>query len=526
MTNTAPAIDSGTVETFRQVSGRIAEGLAYLGPEIALAVTTCALLLWDLFLPREKTRRTGYLALAGTAVALILVLLNYGESRMIFPLHDGDGNVTGSMMSVDSFGAFFKIVTLVGTIVVIVLSLGYEKFGSRRMGEYYSYIVAGVLGMCFMASATHLLMMFLSIELVSLASYVLVGYVKERRDGSEAALKYVIYGSVSAAVMLYGISLLYGLAGTGDIAAVTRLVATSANEKTIALAFFLTFAGFAYKISAFPMQFWTPDVYEGAPTPVTAYLAVTSKAAGFAVFLRFVAAVGPGQSFTFESAGVSEAVTLDWALVLGVIAALTMSFGNLAALFQRNVKRLLAYSSIAHAGYALMGVAALRAAFAPGAQAVAFYLVVYLFMNLGAFAVVMALERALGTEEIEGYRGLGRRNPLIAGLMTVFLIALIGLPPTAGFVGKLQLFASAIGENLVWLVVVAAVNTAVSVYYYARIIKVMYLDAAEDAAPLAVPGRSIALIAAMAVPVIVLGIFFSGLLDETRSLVLLGVAGR
>jgi NADH-quinone oxidoreductase subunit N len=274
------------------------------------------------------------------------------------------------------------------------------------------------------------------------------------------------------------------------------------------------------------MQFWTPDVYEGAPTPVTAYLAVTSKAAGFAIFLRFVAATGPGRAFTFESGGVSQSITLDWPLVIGAIAALTMSFGNLAALFQRNVKRLLAYSSIAHAGYVLMGIAALQARSSPGAPAVAFYMVVYLFMNLGAFAVVMALDKALRTEDIEGYRGLGARSPLVASLMTVFLVALIGLPPTAGFVGKMQLFGSAIETNLVWLAVIAGINTAISVYYYARIIKVMWLDASDDATPLGIPGRSVALIALMAVPVLVLGIFFSGLLDETRALVLLGLGGR
>ena len=515
-----------TVDTFRQVSARISESLAYLGPEIALSVTVCALLLLDLFVPREKTKWTGYLALAGTVLAALLVVPLYGTTRPIFPLHDASGAVVGSMMSVDSFGCFFKLVTLVGTAVVVVMSLGYEKFGTRRMGEYYSYIVAGVLGMCFMASATHLLMMFLAIELVSLASYVLVGYLKENREGSEAALKYVIYGSVSAAVMLYGISLLYGLAGTGDIGAVTKLLATSVDSKAIALAFFLVFAGFAYKISAFPMQFWTPDVYEGAPTPVTAYLAVTSKAAGFAIFLRFVAAIGPGRSFTFAAAGGEQAITLDWPLVIGAIAALTMTFGNLAALFQRNVKRLLAYSSIAHAGYALMGVASLRATTSPGAQSVAFYLVVYLFMNLGAFAVVIALDKVLRTEEIDGYRGLARRNPLLAGLMTVFLVALIGLPPTAGFIGKMQLFVSAIDTNLTWLAVIAGVNTAISVYYYARIIKVMYLDESDDATPLGIPSRSLALIVLMAVPVLVLGVFFGGLLEETRSLVLLGFAGR
>lgn len=525
MTN-APQATPETVETFRAVSARIAESLAYLGPEIVLAVTACALLLLDLVVPRSKTRWTGYLALGGTILALLLVIPLYGESRPLFPLHDAAGKVTGSMLAIDSFGNFFKLVTLVGSAVVIVMSLGYEKFGSRRMGEYYSYIVAGVLGMCFMASATHLLLMFLSLELVSLASYVLVGYMKEKREGSEAALKYVIYGSVSAAVMLYGISLLYGLAGTGDIGAVTKLLATSADTKAIALAFFLVFAGFAYKISAFPMQFWTPDVYEGAPTPVTAYLAVTSKAAGFAIFLRFVAETGPGQAFTYTASGVEHALTLDWPLILGAIAALTMTFGNLAALFQKNVKRLLAYSSIAHAGYALMGVASLRAASSPGAQAVAFYLVVYLFMNLGAFAVVIALDKVLKTEEIDGYRGLAKRNPLLAGLMTVFLVALIGLPPTAGFIGKMQLFVSAIDTNLVWLAVIAGLNTAVSVYYYARIIKCMYLDASDDATPLGIPGRSLALIVLMAIPVLVLGIFFGGLVEETRNLVLLGFAGR
>jgi NADH-quinone oxidoreductase subunit N len=304
------------------------------------------------------------------------------------------------------------------------------------------------------------------------------------------------------------------MTGSLAISSLAETGARLATDAGFAIAILLVLAGLAYKMAAVPMHFWVPDVYQGAPTSVTAFLSVSSKAAGFAVFLRFMAALVPGREGL-------EALFLDWKSIVAVASALTMTVGNLAALFQTNIKRMLGYSSIAHAGYLLMGVAALDASNYAGFKAVAFYLVVYLFTNLGAFAVVVLVSNHIGTEEIEGYRGLGSRMKLPAFAMAVFFFSLIGMPPTAGFTGKFLLFRAAIDENLYWLAMFGGVNTAVSVYYYFRVLKAMYLDGGEVAACPASPLAGRVLVALLAIPVFYL-FFFGSLASWTQSLAFVG----
>jgi NADH-quinone oxidoreductase subunit N len=346
---------------------------------------------------------------------------------------------------------------------------------------------------------------------VSYVSYVLVGYVKEDRRASEAGLKYVLYGSVSSGAMIFGLSILYGLTGELNLIQVgERLSTMQGVGPAVLVASFLILAGIGYKIAAVPFHFWCPDVYEGAATPMTAFLSVAPKAAGFAMLGRF----------TYHMFGQGGAlVAIDWPLILAVVATLTMTLGNLVALQQTNVKRLLAYSSIAHAGYLLMGLASVNRETGTlserGLFGVLFYLAVYVFMNLGAFAVVIALRERVGNEEnIEDYRGLGLRAPILGVTMAIFLFSLTGLPPFAGFVGKFFLFAAVIDAKLYWLAVVGIVNSVISLYYYARILRAMFLQKIDDeeaARPFALARSHSAILVLLAAPTLLLGIFWAPL---------------
>jgi len=495
-------------EFVQQVKGNLGGFL----PEVVLVVTMIVVLLLDLVLRKEKSAWTVVPAALGIAVAALLVLRIFrGPERELF----------SGMIVLDRFSSFFKLFFLGGTLVVLGMSAIYRNFRGLRMGEYYGILLGSLVGMFLMASATDLLMFYLALELVSIASYILVVYLRQSRVGAEAGMKYVIYGSVASGFMIYGISLFYGMTGTTSISGITKFLAEGTNVYAVAVASLLMLAGFGYKMASFPMHFWCPDVYEGAPTPITAFLSVTSKAAGFAMFIRFLFAVNPffGEGFL---PAIGDSIQINWVSLLALISALTMTFGNLAALFQNNVKRLLAYSSIAHAGYMLMGVTALNWEGFEGFKAVAFYMVAYLFMNLGAFTIVVLIKNETRSEEIADYKGMIRRSPFLAVMFCVFLFALIGMPPTAGFTGKLQLFMAAINQELIWLAVVAALNTAVSVYYYARIVKVMCLEEAADTHPLAVSPFGMALVLAMVIPTIYLGVSFNWLAEQTQTLTVFG----
>lgn len=471
------------------------ESLLYFTPEILLVVFAAAVIILDLVMKNRESIAVAYLSLVGVvcvfgAVLFTHALLGDNESISLFL----------GMIRLDRFAIFFKIILLLATAATILFSLRSEELDARLKGEYYALLLAVTLGMFLMASSTNLLMIFISLETVSLTSYILAGFLTHSPRSSEAAFKYITYGAVASGTMLFGLSLLFGMTGTGDLGQISVKLTEMFNTGDVyplAVLVSITFilAGVGYKIASVPFHMWSPDVYEGAPIPITAFLSVASKSAGFALFIRFFYS-GFGSSEVMQS--------VDWTLMLAIVSALTMTVGNLAALPQRNVKRLLAYSSIAHGGYLLMGGVLLTA---EGIGAILFYLVVYLFMNLGAFYVVVLIAGEVGSEMIDGYRGLSSRAPLVAGAMAIFLFSLTGIPPFAGFFGKWVLFTAVIDKGLYWLAFVGLLNSVVSLYYYARIVKAMYLESAEEAEtePVAFSTGTFALLSVFVVPTVLIG---------------------
>jgi len=376
------------------------------------------------------------------------------------------------MIVLDNFSLFFKVIPLVATLLVIWISFGCREIREIHLGEYYAILLTSSLGMFFMASSSNLLMAYLSLELVSLTSYILTGSLPRNRRSSEAALKYLIYGGVASGTMIYGMSWVFGITGSLDYARISEVLAhAQVNRLSLFIAFVLILAGFGYKVVFVPFHMWSPDVYQGAPTPITAFLSVGSNAAGVAIMIRFffpaVSRLGDQGNWLFLTG-------VEWPHFLLFLSMVTMTVGNLCALNQQNVKRLLAYSGIAHAGYILMGLVVLNN---EGLKAMLLYIVVYLIMNVGAFLVVVIVANATGREDIEGYRGLAWRGAAIPAVcMAIFLFSLTGLPPLAGFVGKFFLFAAAIREEFYFLAVVAIINSVISLYYYAGIVKTMFMD--------------------------------------------------
>lgn len=496
-------------ETFSDIVSSITGDMGQIMPEIILSLGVVLVLMMDLFGSREKTQRIGYVTL-GVLFAALMSLLVSGPPEGSQPVFRG-------MLVADGFGHFFQLLLLVGSIICIPMVMMHRAFNGIRMGEFYALLLGSLVGMFLMVRADNLLMVYLGIEFASLTCYLLTCYIKSDRKAAEGALKYVVYGSVASGMMIYGLSLIYGLTGTLDLAGVANgLIVERTVDTTLVIAGLLCFGGFAYKISAFPMHFWCPDVYEGAPVPFTAFLSVVSKAAGFAVFVRFLWVFTADGSYELSLPG-DQTMFVNWPIIMGVIAAITMTLGNLAALFQTNMKRMLAYSSIAHAGYLLMGAAALYPASAhdpSGWHPIAFYLLVYLFMNLGAFLVVTIVQNQGGGDEVSDYKGMLSRNKLLAISLMFFFLSLIGLPPTAGFIGKLQLLQVTLENGLVWLAIVAGMNTAISVYYYWRVVKVMMIDQPNEgdgALELAKPVS--AFVCLLLAPILILGVFFNSTLS-------------
>jgi NADH-quinone oxidoreductase subunit N len=414
------------------------------------------------------------------------------------------------MFALDHFAVFFKALFLLSSALTVLLSLDYLRRNDARPGEYYALILFATVGMMTMASGTNLATIYVGLELMALSTYVLAGYFRREVKSHEAATKYFVLGAMSSGVLLYGLSLIYGTTGTLDLAVLARtLKGGHASESTL-VGVALLGCGFLFKVSAVPFHVWTPDVYEGAPTPITAFMSVGPKAAAFAMFLRvFLGGLGPLDG--------------QWRWLVGAAAALTMVWGNIAALTQDNVKRMLAYSSIAHAGYALVGLVAGGPA---GIQSVLFYMLVYTVTNLGAFGFVIMLEsRGYAGETVQDYAGLARKHPLAAFGMLLFMLSLGGIPPTAGFMGKLYLFAAAVNAGYVVLVVIAVLMSAVSLYYYFRIVLQMYLRDGEDAEPatlLAAPWTE-RVVWACGVAVLVIGLLPAPFLAAARATV--GVLG-
>lgn len=479
-----------------------AQGLAFLGPEIVLTAALLVVFCLGLILPYRR-RRGPYtlLGLAGLAGALAAVW-------SLPPATPASLQASGLFLW-DEVAVFFKFFLVAVAAVTIILCHLSDEIEASGYSEAVVLVLSVTVGMMLLTAAADLLLLYLAFETMGVLSYLLVGLKARNIKASEAALKYVLYGAVTSGVMLYGFSLLYGLAGTTSLTGIARAVAQASlepqNRLLLVLATVCVLAGLLFKTASFPFHFWCPDVYEGAPTPITAFLSVGPKSAGFALFIRLfypLFAAGAGQE-TFKALS-----GLEWPTILALLSAATMTLGNLAAMRQNNLKRLLAYSSIAHAGYLLMGLAALSGR---GLKSVLFYLVVYLFMNLGAFAVVAMVARDGGSEEIGAYRGLGSRAPFACVLMSVFLFSLIGLPPFAGFVGKIYLFSAIIDRSMYWLAVVAALNTVVSLYYYLRIVKAMFLEPAEGAFEPKLSLGSQTLLTVLAVPTLGLGVYWQPL---------------
>jgi len=478
-------------------------------PETTLAATFCVTLVLGLI--RGKKR-----LFIPTVVLFGLVLTGI---FVVSQATMGTTSIFNGMYAVDPFSVFFKLVILICSMLIVVFSvLSNElRVGKRELGEYYSLLVSLTLGMFLMTGASNLLMMYLSLELTSLSSYILAGYTKEAEDSSEASLKYVIYGALSSGMMLYGISILYGLTGAVDIYGVNHALGSgNVDAVPLTIAGILIMVGFGYKISAVPFHFWTPDVYQGAPITITAFLSVASKAAGFAMLIRFLKVSFIDSSAAMLAYGSWSILRgFQWNEVIAILSVLTMTLGNLVAIWQDNLKRLLAYSSIAHAGYMLLGITVMSN---EGLAAVLIYFVVYLFMNLGAFYTVMIIANKTGSEDIRDYKGLGYRSPLIAVAMTIFLLALTGIPPTAGFVGKLYLFAALINAKLFWLAIVGVLNSVVSLYYYVRILRNMFLREPEVAAePLKFSSVQIAVLLVLLIPTLLLGVYFTPLVQYAQA---------
>ncbi|GAW94181.1 NADH-quinone oxidoreductase subunit N [Calderihabitans maritimus] len=421
-----------------------------LTPEIIITVTALLVLVLDFMLP-ESNRREGL----GTVGVLGLVVALLASFRLL----GVEDNLFNGVFVVDRLAVAFKIIFISGALLVYLLIISsLERLPGRR-GEFFWLVLTALLGMMVTAASRELVTIYVGIELISLSFYALVGYRRDDKNATEAALKYFILGSFAIGLWLYGAALVYGLTGQTDLIEIAKMV-DSGSSPLLLIGLFLLIVGFGFKMGLAPFHMWVPDAYQEAPTPVTAFLAVGSKAAAFAVFVR-VMLTG------FHS------LAATWAPWIGFAAAVTMTWGNAAALRQTNIKRMLAYSGVAHAGYALVGVAS---ASAVGSQAVTFYLFAYLFATLGAFAVVVAFSNLTGSDLISDYAGLHWRNPFLALGLTLCLLSLAGIPPLAGFFGKFYLFWGAIQQGgwLLVLVIIAAINSAISLYYYVNVIRVMY----------------------------------------------------
>ena len=437
-----------------------------LGPEIFLAVAGMLMLLVSAFQRNHVNGHRGFSISAVVSLLLTGALLWYLQgdpSREV---------ILGGMFIVDAYAVFLKVLLLTAAILTVFLSERFLAEGGYRPGEFYSLILFATCGMLLMASGYNLLSIWISLELMALSSYILAGYFKHQTRSNEAALKYFVLGALSSGVLLYGISLLYGVTGAlrlDEVAEGVRVaVGTGDGQLLVGLGWLLLASGLFFKVAAVPFHVWTPDVYVGAPTPVTSYLAVASKVASFAILIRIF----------YEAL---RYLTPDWQWITAGLAMVTMIWGNLAALTQKNVKRMLAYSSIAHAGYILIGV---LAATGEGLWAVLFYFLAYTFITVGVFGTVILLERReYAGETYEDYAGLARRSPFLAAMMLVFMLALTGMPPTGGFVGKIYLFAAAVEAGWIWVAVVGVLTSAVSLYYYMGLVVQMYFKESDEETP-------------------------------------------
>ena len=458
--------------------------LLLLLPEIVLTCWLCLIVIVDFAFPRLPKEQLAILSITGLLATLGCLVW--------FDVTHVSGALFGNMFVLDRMAIFFKIFIVGSTALVILASIQYvERFRFFR-GEYYVLVVMSALGMMFMSSANDLLSLFVSLEFSTLGFYILVGYLREDLASNEAGLKFFILGVFAAGLLAYGISLVYGETG--------KLVFSDMNLSATPgaiIGFLLIFAALGFKIGAVPFHSWIPDTYHGAPTPVTAYLSIAPKGAAFAILLRifFVALA------SFKPM---------WVILLVAVSILSMTYANIVAIAQRNIKRLLAYSGIAQVGNVLIGLAA---GTKMGNDAILFYLLAYLFANLGAFAVVIAVSHAIGSDDIDDYNGLGRRSPFLAFSMLVFLLSLAGVPPLAGFIGKLYIFIAAIKEGLYTLITVGLINIVISMYYYMIVVKKMYINEPTNPSPVTISGPMKAVVYVGLAGTLVIGIYPQPFID-------------
>jgi NADH-quinone oxidoreductase subunit N len=471
--------------------------LMVIAPELVVLATALLVMVVDLFIASEQKSRLAWLSLVGVVVA----------AGLAYYIWDGSDPALQDMLVADGYALFLNLVILAAAALAILFSVDYARRTGLAQGEYYTLLLLSTTGMMLMAAAINLMTIFLALEILSIALYVLVGLNRAERRSGEAALKYFLLGAFASGFLLYGMALVYGQAGTMALAGVREAVrAAQGVPALLAVGLGLMIVGFGFKVALVPFQMWTPDVYQGAPTSVTGFMSVGAKVAGFAALGRVVL-------YSFGR------LYLNWVWVLAVLAALTMTVGNLAALRQTNLKRMLAYSSIAHAGYILVGVAAGNTL---GTSGMLFYLFAYAFTNVAAFAVVIAVGRFAGSsgggETVDDFAGLAHRQAGLAAVMALFMLSLAGVPPLAGFLGKLYVFGAAVEANLAWLAILGVINSVISAYYYLRVVAAMYMRDAQPAAPatgLVSPGLQVG-VGLSALAIVVLGLWPAPILDLAR----------
>jgi len=467
-------------------------------PEILLLVLAGVVLALDAVWRPEQRRSLGWL----TAVGLLGILAT--TVAVSFP-QESPRLIFGGMLRDDWLSFVFRLLFLFGAAITALLAMDYEPIGSK--GEFYILLLVSTLGMNLMASAGDLIMLYLAIETTSIPLYVLAGFIVHDDKSTEAGFKYLLFGAMTSAVLLYGFSLLYGFTGVTNLYALAGKL-SGLPWPLLVGRLVLTLVGFSFKVSAFPFHFWAPDVYEGAPTPIAGFLSTASKAAGFAVLVRVLLAAFPE-------------VMPSWQVLVAAVAVATMTIGNFLALSQRNIKRLLAYSSIAHAGYILIGVVSISATgLNLGIPSVVFYLVAYLLTNLAAFGVVATFGRVVGSDDIAAYKGMSRRAPGLALVMLVAFLSLSGMPPFGGFIAKVFVFAAAIEAQWIWLAVIGVLNSIVGLYYYLTVLKYIYLYRADnpedETTPLPISRPYTLALIVLTLGIIILGTYFAPWFEWSR----------
>ena len=450
--------------------------LLLLSPEIVITVVAFAVFTLDIAWKGDHRSVTilPWVAFGGAIATLLAAFYIWPAASDTYGIATDAGNFV-PMMAVDPLAIFFKIIAALTVALVGLSAVDYLKTRTPFRGEFFALTLLAGLSLMFLSSATNLVLIYLSLEFLSITSYILTGYLRQDNRSIEAAIKYLLYGAVASGAMLYGFSLLYGVTGSVDLATIAQnLGEAQINFVFIVAAIVLILVGFGFKIALVPFHQWSPDAYEGAPTPITAFLSVGPKAAGFAVLIRVLVVALP-------------AYEVNWTAILSLVAIITMTVGNLVALWQTNMKRMLAYSSIAQAGYILIGLAAWSAdptGWANGVTAILLYLFAYLFTNMGVFTVAIILENKTGTANIAEYAGLIRRSPFLSVALLIFFLSLIGIPPTGGFMGKLFVFGAAVDQGLLLLAGIGILNSVISVYYYFGVTRLVFFGQGQDESPI------------------------------------------